>query len=226
MKLWLLLAASLALWAQNDIQSIVERDPFDPDRGKKEEVEGQEEAVEDIGIEDLPILDGTMIIGNLRIAMLSFTKDGRTIAARVEMRDGQQGYRVFLRDPGAEKEEHDLSSSRLGMINGKIAGYSVSLIQRNEVRLEGIGEPVMLKMYDGKKENRGGSKRLPTPTSRRRRPAVKELTPVAAKQGEPQVKTITPPATTTKKSVFTKRNTPPRISPRARSKSEKRTKKF
>ena len=102
--IFLLLLSSLLplpLMAQVDeIQSIVEHDPFDPDRGKKEEDTEETDIAEpdEAPSIELPVLDGTIIYGDTRIAVLSFQQDGLNLTARVEMLPDKQGYQLFLRE--------------------------------------------------------------------------------------------------------------------------------
>ena len=104
----------------DEIQSIVDRNPFDPDRGKKEEEEDPEEteAEDEAPAVDLPVLDGTIIYGNTKIAVLSFQKDGMNLTARVEMLPENQGYQLYLREKKkAAKKGRGIGASRRDIPN-------------------------------------------------------------------------------------------------------------
>ncbi len=198
---WLLLG--MLAWGQ-DIQGIVDRNPFDPDRGKKD-VEGKEPELDetpDISAREMPILDGTMILGETRIAIFSLTHEGQPITARVEMKGNSGNYNLYLREKkkpapkpgrrnragrgkenrkprtlpnkmrkplnlepkGEEEKEKKLKTFADPIPNGKIAGYTVTEIDRDYVQLSGDGAPVRVEMYaEGVEKTRGGSKVIPKP---------------------------------------------------------------
>lgn len=94
---WLFIFLGGLAWSQ-DIQSILERNPFDPNRGKQEEEQVEEEPeIEEIEVEELPILDGTMVLGSTRVAIFSFEQDGTKMSARVEMKHTTD-YMLYLRE--------------------------------------------------------------------------------------------------------------------------------
>ena len=93
MKILLLFFFCLSAWGQVDIQSILDRDPFDPDRGQKEEDKVEEEEEQILPL-DLPVLDGTIIVGETRIAIFSFLLEGKPASARARLNDTVAGYTV------------------------------------------------------------------------------------------------------------------------------------
>ena len=80
-----------------DIENILERNPFDPNRGKAEE-EATEETAEAEVTEQMPILDGTVIIGETRIALFTVTKEGQPVSKRVRVDGEVGGYKVLAID--------------------------------------------------------------------------------------------------------------------------------
>ncbi len=105
----LLVMTGVTVLAQDrDIQHIVDRNPFDPDRGRvEEEIETPEEVVEeDVAPEELPVLDGTMVIGSMRVAIMSAQKDGRPVSIRVEMTGQGSDYLLYLREKSAPPKKN------------------------------------------------------------------------------------------------------------------------
>ncbi len=125
-----LFAVGLAT-AQN-LQSIVDHDPFDVMRGKVvvEPVEQEEPEVVPI---NLPTLDGTIIAGDKKVALLTLTDAGNAKATRVSLNQKFAQYTVT-----------------------SIERNTVTLKNNN-------GAPVKLTLYSGKKENRGGTKVVAQP---------------------------------------------------------------
>ncbi len=115
--------------AQSDIDRLLDRNIFDPDRGKKPEQEGEapDEVEVPVVAKDMPILDGTLIVGETRIALFTHVVDGETISASVG-------------------------------INESVAGYTVQDITTEGVTLKAGGAPFELQLFSGQKENRGGSR--------------------------------------------------------------------
>ena len=151
-------------WCQDDIQSILERDPFDPDRGKKEEEEIVDEEEPLLPPQDLPILEGTIIVGQTRIAMFSFMDAGKKVSVHAVFKESESGYMLFTSKGSEEGEEVEAepTKSYVWERNGKIAGYTVSRVERDFVEFAAKDEPIPpIKLYDGRKENRGGSAKLP-----------------------------------------------------------------
>ena len=103
---WIFLTISLLVFAPNAwtqgpeaIQDIIDRNPFDPNRGAKEaEEEKEEETIEDEPMAvNLPILDGIMVLGRTKVAMFTFEKEGKPMSARVEM-IGEGNYDLYIRE--------------------------------------------------------------------------------------------------------------------------------
>lgn len=118
--------------AAQDIQSILDSNPFDPMRGKTEE-EVTEDTTEEVVPVDLPVLDGTIIAGGTRIALLTYMLEGKNTSARVTVNEKVAQYTVS----SIERHKVELTS--------------------------GAGEPIKVALYSGKKEKRGGTKTMPKP---------------------------------------------------------------
>jgi len=94
MKYIFLLMFSVVALAQPDIATIVENDPFDPDRGKKDIAEEEileEEAPVPL---DLPTLDGTMVIGKKKIALFSYMEEGKKRYKSASINEVVAGYKI------------------------------------------------------------------------------------------------------------------------------------
>lgn len=135
MKYIMILFLATSVFAQ-DLESTLERNPFDPNRGIKEASEEVAE-VEEAGVvtQDMPILDGTIIAGEFRLALFTFTAEGKPTSARVK-------------------------------VNEKVAQYTVVEIERNSVKLSKGGEPIPVALYSGQKTKRGGTKVVPKKTKK------------------------------------------------------------
>ena len=122
---------------QSDIDRLLDRNIFDPDRGKKpeEEAEGPEEIIEEVIAKDMPVLDGTLIIGDTKIALFTYINEGQPTSARVS-------------------------------VDERVAGYTVREITRDGVKLQGGGEPVTLALFSGQKDKRGGTAAMAGAASR------------------------------------------------------------
>lgn len=92
----MILILNLTLWGQ-DIESILERNPFDPNRGKAEEETAEEVPEAEIS-DQLPILDGTVILGDTRIALFTVAKEGQPTSKRVKVNEEIAGYKVIAID--------------------------------------------------------------------------------------------------------------------------------
>ena len=84
-------------FAQDLVNSIIEKNPFDPDRGQKPEevVENVEEPLPS----DLPVCDGTLILGESRYAMFTFLVEGKMVAECLEVQESSNGYLVKQIEP-------------------------------------------------------------------------------------------------------------------------------
>lgn len=177
-------AFSLTILAQDDaVHTIVNNDPFDPERGVVE-MEDTEATpiVEDIVVEDhdLPVLDGIILLGKSRMALFS----------NVVNQDGQ-------------------STNQTIRLNGNIAGYTVTTIERDHVVLSTNGNQTTLRLFTGKKPNRGGTKQRTAPNVAKRAPEPHSVT----KEGASQVrqKDSAEPATTQTNTDSQRKNPPRRI---------------
>jgi len=95
-RLLMSLIRNLTLWGQ-DIESIRERNPFDPNLVRAEE-ESAEETPEAEVSEQLPILDGTVILGDTRIALFTVAMEGQPTSKRVKVNEEIAGYKVIAID--------------------------------------------------------------------------------------------------------------------------------
>jgi len=155
MKLIICFLVGCSAFAQPDIATIVDSDPFDPDRGRKEVVEEEimeEEAPKPL---DLPTLDGTMVIGKKKLAMFTYMEEGKRRFTSVT-------------------------------INQTVAGYKLTQIKGSEVQLVGSGSPVTLRLFNGEKTNRGGTKSS-RQAAKARTPRANRLAPNAKKDDEPVI---------------------------------------
>lgn len=175
-RIWLILMTSfLPLFAQLNLQSIIDRDPFDPNRGQVPEVVEEVEEAPPPPPPILPVLDGTMVIGDMKLAILTNTAE-------------------------AGKE---VTTERV-RLNESFMGYTVSEINSESVKLSsGPGVSIEVRLYSGKKTNRGGS-RIAAPPSQQGDGAQiispggadngdKLPTPISKQKSKPAVRPITPP---------------------------------
>lgn len=94
MKRLICLFFCCAALAQPDIATIVENDPFDPNRGRKEAVE-EEVAPEEAPVPvDVPVLDGTMIIGKKKIALFTYMEEGKKRYMSASINEVVAGYKI------------------------------------------------------------------------------------------------------------------------------------
>lgn len=126
----LFLSFGVIAHAQVDINQVLERDIFDPMRGKEpvEEKEEKPEAVPEVKAKDEPILDGVLIVGNTRIAMFTVLLEGTPTPVRTKVNETITG-----------------------------TNYRITGIERNQVSIAGRTEP--FKLFSGIKKNRGGTKK-------------------------------------------------------------------
>lgn len=123
------------LFAQENIDDILARNPFDENRGKLEEGEAEAEVVEEVIPGDMPVLDGTIMAGEFRIAMFTIKEDGQPKALTGKINDNVAGYKIN------EIKRNLVMLSKPG------------------------SDPIPLQMYSegNKKESRGGTKAKPKP---------------------------------------------------------------
>lgn len=123
-----LLFALFPVLGQDLISTIMERNPFDPKRGQKEAEEVEE--VEEEVPADLPLCDGTLIIGEERYAMFTFLIEGEQVSKTLAINESSNGYMV-------KEIEHN----------------RVTLQQANKTHT------IKLFFQEGKMESRGGSRK-------------------------------------------------------------------
>ncbi len=122
----ILLGMTSILSAQDYVDTIVKRNPFDPARGQMELVEEVvEPIVQNIG---MPVLDGTIIIGEMKVALFTYTAEGRPKSTRVKVNESVQGYVVT-----------------------EVTRNAVQLSG-------GGDRPILVTMYADKNKSRGGTK--------------------------------------------------------------------
>lgn len=187
MKFFILFLITSSLWAQDNIQTILERDPFDPNRGQvdEEEVEPEEEEEEVVLPDNMPVLDGTIIFGDVRIAMFSLEVNGQKLTARAEMRGASNDYVLYVRQPKSQRGESALSANSLGEPNGKLGEYTIAKIDTNQVELrKEAGRVVPLEMYLRDAKDRGGSKDAAAKDASGRRPPRPEPVVIRANDNE------------------------------------------
>lgn len=182
--LWLCLLSSLS-FAQTDIQSIIERDPFDPNRGQKE-AEEEEAPVEEAPAIDLPILDGTMIIGKSKYAIFTYIEEGKPVTTRVKLKDKIAGYTLASVGP---------SSARLKGLGGRNQSIEVFAEKKNKKR--GASKKAAKATKPGKKPTKPRSSATPIEQAGKKDPRIS-----STKKASP----------TPKRRQAPKRKTPPKIS--------------
>ncbi|PIE02353.1 MAG: hypothetical protein CSA81_07525 [Acidobacteria bacterium] len=92
MRILILCLCFNQLLSQNLVDQILDRNPFDPARGKKEKVE---EADEGPAVPvDLPLCDGTLILGKMKYALLSFRVEGKPVFKYLAPGEKANGYQV------------------------------------------------------------------------------------------------------------------------------------
>ncbi|MCB1043077.1 MAG: hypothetical protein KDC35_09070 [Acidobacteria bacterium] len=124
--IFLALMVSPAL-AQDYLDNILRRNPFDPDRGQVVETPQEDVApvIQNLG---MPTLDGTIIIGEIKYALFTYTEEGRPKSSRFRVNETIQGYTVV-----------------------EVSREAVQLKGSND-------RPILVTMYSDKKKNRGGTK--------------------------------------------------------------------
>jgi len=93
MRMLLICMLFSRLFAQDLINQIIEGNPFDPERGNKApitEVEGPGEFIP----ADLPVCDGTLILGELKLALLTFRIEGQPAFKYLKIGEETNGYKL------------------------------------------------------------------------------------------------------------------------------------
>lgn len=152
-------------FGQNQIDEIVDRDPFDPSRGKKEEVvvEEEEKEVVEVQPENVAfVLDGTVIFPNNRMAIIQYTPEPEPAVDRGRMLPPTRGKNAARRSPvrrpgNRARSNKKTESSRLSL-NEELQGYKLTQVESDYVVLTKGREQLTLRMFNGSKEDRGGSK--------------------------------------------------------------------
>ncbi len=154
-------------FGQNQIDDIVDRDPFDPNRGKKEEVveeEKEEEVIEVVPENVAFVLDGTVIFPNNRMAIIQYTPEPEPAVNRARMLPPKRGRNAARRSPvrrpgNRSRSNRKTESSRLSL-NESLQGYKLTQVESDFVVLTKGREQLTLRMFNGSKEDRGGSKKI------------------------------------------------------------------
>lgn len=168
---WLLLPTLLVMAQDDAVHTIISNDPFDPDRGVAavEETEAALE-VEEIVVQDadLPVLDGIILLGKTRMALFS----------------------NVIGDEGEPR-------NRTVRLNGDVAGYQVTAIEREHVVLTANGQTTTLRLFSGQKKARGGSKKAQVATIGQHQAAPNKDTTASKPANEPSTAQAKPQPTTT-----------------------------
>ncbi|CAM2066106.1 hypothetical protein SCOR_12060 [Sulfidibacter corallicola] len=147
--------SAFPLWAQDRIEVIVERNLFDP--FPFEEVEEEAPPEEVIPVETAPVelfLDGTMIFKDKRYAIIRYMADPEPAATPEKTR---------LADPRSKRKparRGPQMKTKMMSLNGELKGYTLTKVDINSATLMRGPEQVRLEMFNGTKQNRGGSKKL------------------------------------------------------------------
>lgn len=169
-----------ALLAQDEIEQIINRDPFDPDRGVKEEA--QEEApppepVEVVNEEHNMVLDGTIMFSKSQMAIITIDKPAVATSStrnsrirRVGIRNNRRapiqrgGARLGSGDPGEEEGDNRPSGpeTHTVYVGDELEGYKLTAVTTQTATLKKGAETIELRLFSGEKENRGGSKEANT----------------------------------------------------------------
>jgi len=117
------------LFAQDLINQIIDGNPFDPARGHKDIATENDDAGPLVPA-DLPLCDGTLILGQLKYALLTFRVEGEPSFKSLQIGEESNGYKV------AEINYDKVVLNQAGMM------HTITLFQQN-----------------AKKEQRGGSRK-------------------------------------------------------------------
>lgn len=167
MKWILCLVLATSLYGQ-DLETTLERNPFDPTRGVKDAVEPEEPGEEPVVTDDMPILDGTIIAGELKIALFTYTAEGKPQSARVRVNDKIAQYTVVEIERNTVKLSKGGPAIPVALYSGqKTARGGTKVVPKkpknnNKVRTRKVTKP------DPKDPNKGGLKRVDNPNANRR----------------------------------------------------------
>jgi hypothetical protein len=174
------LTSTFNLVAQDEIEQIVNRNPFDPDRGQKEEVVEEvieAEPVEVVTEEHGMILDGTIMFSKSQMAIITIDKpnvnaSGGAAATSGARRLGARrnnNRRSPLRNNAARNNRPESKAEALKdqgpqthtvYVGDELEGYELMSVSSSTAILKKGNETIELQLFSGEKENRGGSKEL------------------------------------------------------------------
>jgi len=86
-----------AAFAQEGVDHLLERNLFEPERGQKEDDSPEEEEVVPIS-KDMPVFDGTVFIGDTKIAMFTYMLEGKQTSASIQLNEMVGGYTLTAID--------------------------------------------------------------------------------------------------------------------------------
>lgn len=200
--LTLLLFTGFQVAAQDIIDETIARDPFDPDRGKEPEEPEEEEVVEEapppVEVKQVSfILDGTMMLGKTRYALVTYDDPNPEPAVEPEPNREDNRRRRPVRRSRVSRVPQKVQKTKMVKLNDKLLDYTLTAVDHNEVVFKRGLEEIRVSMFSGDKEDRGGSKEAKQGAPEIIQ-TIKENTP--GKQGTPEnpiidkpvVKQITP----------------------------------
>ncbi|CAM2070182.1 hypothetical protein SCOR_32705 [Sulfidibacter corallicola] len=184
----LFLISGLPTLAQGQIEDIVSRNPFDPMRGQKEEEAAVEEKVEEVVQEkDIPkmMLDGTLIFGKKRFAIVRYVKPpemdpppSRESAAKntARTRTNRNANKDRTRKPPKRKARRSGPKMATKTLErgDELVGYKVQAIENGAVTMARGSHTFKLELFSGEKENRGGSKQQVKLASAKKKPEIRK----------------------------------------------------
>lgn len=178
------------LLAQNQVDDIVDRDPFDPNRGKEEEVvEEKVEEVVEVTPENVDFqLDGTILFSTRKMAIIKYRPDPSEMESPIAARGRNNRSSVKSRNLKGKSRnkpvrrprnvKNQMKTKRLSE-NEKLQGYLVAKIESDHVVLTKGREQLTLRMFDGSKTDRGGSKKITKPAPKKKSNRKNKARPVA-----------------------------------------------
>lgn len=146
---------SPASGAQDYIDTILSKNPFDPDRGAQPEVEEVEEEPQ-IVPRDLPVLDGTIIIGEYHAAIFSYREEGRPVSKAVTLNESIQGYTVVKVERTYVEIAAGATPIRVEMYDGNkdARGGSKSGLTRDKGMVAGTAKQLANQAVIGAEDNK------------------------------------------------------------------------
>jgi len=165
MRILLVICCSVALMGQEYIDNILDRDPFDPERGQETD---EVEVVEPVVVErNLPVLDGTLIIGEKRIALFSFLEEGRPTTERVLLNETVAGYKLVTIDRSFVELDRGAGPIKLELYSGQKKNRGGS-----KESAKGSSEPKLITTESDEKRKEAVAKK-PNPQPMNPKPSTK-----------------------------------------------------